>query len=99
MPSFTYAAKDSTGKTVEGTIQAGSKAAAVEQLRSQDLIVLKVDKGGRAAKSPKVRKSGLFATKPRATKAETVSSVVLATTFCSAASATIVSKERRAATR
>jgi len=48
--TFTYAAKDPTGKTVQGTLNATSKGEVVNQLRSQDLIVLRVEGGGKSAK-------------------------------------------------
>ena len=51
MATFTYAAKDPTGKTVEGSLQANSKGEVVSQLRAQDLIVLRVDEGGKAKKA------------------------------------------------
>jgi type IV pilus assembly protein PilC len=75
---FQYAAKDQSGKTVQGTIQANDKAEAVGLLRGRDLIVLKVEEGGKPAKAARsaggvaVRRSGLFATKPRASKQELV---------------------------
>ncbi len=47
MATFTYAAKNNAGKTVEGTLQADSKGDVVSQLRAQDLIVLRVDEGGK----------------------------------------------------
>jgi type IV pilus assembly protein PilC len=51
--TFTYAAKDASGKTVSGTIQANDRTEAVNQLRGRDLIILKVEEGGKAAKAPK----------------------------------------------
>jgi len=51
--TFQYAAKDPTGKTVQGTIQAADRAEAVNQLRGRDLIILKVEEGGK----PKVEKA------------------------------------------
>jgi type IV pilus assembly protein PilC len=48
--TFTYAAKDSSGKTVSGTIQANDRTEAVNQLRGRDLVILKVEEGGKAAK-------------------------------------------------
>ncbi len=45
MAEFKYAAKDSGGATVEGTIQAESKADAVAELRKKNLIILKLDAG------------------------------------------------------
>ena len=53
MANFQYAAKDATGKTVQGTIQAATRGEAVEQLRRQDLVILKVEEGGRQKKAPK----------------------------------------------
>lgn len=59
MAHFSYAAKDPTGKTVEGTIQAVDRTQAVDQLRRQDLIVLRVEEGGSKAKrTAKGAKSG-----------------------------------------
>lgn len=83
MATFQYAAKDPSGKTVEGTIEAGTRHEAVDQLRRQELVVLRVDTAGRR----KSKKGGggsegkggggklqvsLFGNKPRATKAELV---------------------------
>lgn len=82
MANFQYAAKDKSGKTVQGTIQANDRAEAVNQLRGRDLIILKVEEGGRAAASEKKASGGggggkarggsLFGPKPRASKAELV---------------------------
>ena len=52
MATFQYAAKDQTGKTIQGTIQANDRAEAVNQLRAKELIILKVEEGGIAAKKP-----------------------------------------------
>jgi len=77
--NFTYAAKDQSGKTVTGTITANDKAEAVNLLRGRDLIVLKVEEGGKPAKpaakgggASSGARRGLFATKPRASKQELV---------------------------
>ena len=43
MASFKYAAKKTTGQTVEGTIQADDRNAAVNELRRQNLVVLNVE--------------------------------------------------------
>ena len=43
MNSFRYTAKAPSGKTVEGTVQANDKNEAVAQLRSQNLVVMRVD--------------------------------------------------------
>jgi type IV pilus assembly protein PilC len=79
---FQYAAKNSQGKTVQGTVQAADRSDAVSQLRSQDLIVLRMDEGGKGKKASKAKVSGsegsggrsgglqLFKPRPRATKAE-----------------------------
>ena len=56
MASFQYAAKDSAGKTVQGTIQANDKAEAVAQLRGKSLIVLSVEPGGKGKKAKKGKK-------------------------------------------
>ena len=85
MATFQYAAKDQTGKTIQGTIQANDRAEAVNQLRGKDLIILKVEEGGKAAKKPaeggggggsgggaRARTGGLFSKKPRASKTEVV---------------------------
>jgi type IV pilus assembly protein PilC len=78
--TFQYAAKDSSGKTVQGTIQAENRTEAVTQLRGQDLIVLRMEEGGKGflrKEKPKasgsVTPSRLFsfgAARPRASKAE-----------------------------
>jgi type IV pilus assembly protein PilC len=77
--NFQYAAKDKSGKTIQGTIQANDRTEAVNQLRGRDLIILKVEEGGRVARAEKTastggaaRKGGLFAVKPRSTKTELV---------------------------
>ncbi len=76
MATFQFAAKDNSGKTVQGTIQANDRADAVTQLRGRDLIVLKVEEGGKPPKragkaAPRYRK-GLFSGRPRASKNELV---------------------------
>jgi type IV pilus assembly protein PilC len=77
--TFTYAAKDPTGKTVQGTLQAHDRNEAVEQLRRQDLIVLRVDQGGKmkAVKTRGGRKTSLlqmslFGNRPSAKPSEVV---------------------------
>ncbi len=83
MANFQYAAKDKSGKTVQGTIQANDRSEAVNQLRGRDLIILKVEEGGKAPKGegkPAAPRSsgngggiaGLFTKKPSATKTELV---------------------------
>lgn len=51
MAEFKYAAKDPGGGTVEGTIQAETKADAVAELRKKNLIILRLDEGS-GRKSP-----------------------------------------------
>ncbi len=79
MATFQYAAKDSSGKTVQGTIQAENRSEAVTHLRGQDLIVLRMDEGGKGflrrekSKGEKQSLSSRFSfgkARPRATKAE-----------------------------
>jgi len=79
--TFTFAAKDQSGKTIQGTIQANDRAEAVTQLRGRDLIILKVEEGGKASKkaapeggAAPARKAGtgLFSKTPRASKTELV---------------------------
>ncbi len=76
MANFQYAAKDNSGKTVQGTIQANDRGDAVSQLRGRDLIVLKVEEGGKAPKRAEQRSAakggGLFKSRPRASKNELV---------------------------
>ena len=81
MANFQYAAKDKSGKTIQGTIQANDRAEAVNQLRGRELIILKVEEGGRAMAAEKKapssggsskRGAGLFSSRPRASKAELV---------------------------
>jgi type IV pilus assembly protein PilC len=78
--TFQYAAKDSSGKTVQGTIQAENRTEAVTQLRGRDLIVLRMDEGGRGfLRREKPKGSGaqpaggllsFGSSRPRASKAE-----------------------------
>lgn len=83
MANFQYAAKDKSGKTVQGTIQANDRNEAVNQLRGRELIILKVEEGGKAAKVEAKASGpssggrggglgGLFSKKPSATKTELV---------------------------
>jgi len=74
LATFQYAAKDQSGKTVQGTIQANDRNEAVNLLRGRDLIVLKVSEGGKPSSGPRksVLNKGLFAPKPRASKNELV---------------------------
>ena len=83
MANYQYAAKDSRGKTVEGTIQANDRTEAVSQLREKDLIVLRVDEqskrfGRKQGEGAKKKRGGsssglsrsLFKAKPTASKTE-----------------------------
>lgn len=86
MVTYRYAAKDANGKTVEGTVQAADKNEAVNELRKQNLVVMRVDEGGgRKAAKGKAKskpdsgsggatsfKNSLFAPKPRCKRAELV---------------------------
>lgn len=77
MANFQYAAKDKSGKTIQGTIQANDRGEAVNQLRGRDLIILKVEEGGKGGGEKKAasvaRKSGgAFSVKPKASKSELV---------------------------
>jgi len=85
--TFQYAAKDASGKTVTGSIQANDRNEAVNQLRGRELIILKVEEGGKPAKADKKpeggsaasggggggrAKGGLFSLQPKASKSELV---------------------------
>jgi len=73
--TFQYAAKDNTGKTVQGTIQANDRTDAVNQLRGRELVVLKVEEGGKPAKRTERSAGGakgFFRGRPRASKSELV---------------------------
>lgn len=76
MTSFKYAAKDPAGKTVEGTIEAVDREGVLSELRSQNLVVMSLEKdsgGGKRAKKNK-RMKGVQAgrAKPNATRIELV---------------------------
>jgi type IV pilus assembly protein PilC len=68
--SFKYAAKKTTGQTVEGTISADDKNSAVAELRRQNLVVLTVEP--QTAKVAAKRSGGLFGRGPKATSTELV---------------------------
>jgi len=79
--NFSYAAKDPAGKTIQGTIKAADHGEAVNQLRSQDLIVLKVEQSsggvkkaakGKSGGSESIFKKSLFKVKPSAKHQELV---------------------------
>lgn len=80
MATYRYAAKDANGKTVEGTIQAHGKGEVVAELRKQDLVVIRVEEGGRKGRAKKDAKasggkgakSSLFKPKPAGNRTELV---------------------------
>jgi len=85
MVTYQYAAKDSSGKTVEGMIEAATRGEAVDQLRRQELVVLRVDEGkgkrkgskgksggGKSGKSKGSKQISLFGSAPRASNTELV---------------------------
>ena len=76
MATFRYAAKDPSGKTIEGTVNAGDRNEAVAELRKQNLVVMRVDEGGgagaKAKEKVKTKSSGLFATPARCKRSELV---------------------------
>lgn len=78
MASFRYAAKNASGKTVQGTIAAQNRSDAVAELRRQNLVVLKVEKGGARRASRDRSKSALggeirlFKVRPKASRTELV---------------------------
>lgn len=77
MAEFKYAAKGPGGATVEGIIQAETKAEAVAELRKKNLIILRLDEGGGRKRPFQTRKAGAGAGKAptrggRAKKGEVV---------------------------
>jgi len=72
--NFKYAAKDTTGKTVEGTITANDKNEVVAELRKKNLVAMRVDEAGAFSSRPANTKGGggFFAPKPKASKQELV---------------------------
>ncbi len=77
MITFKYAAKDSAGKTIEGTIQANDRNEVVAELRRKNLVAMRVDEaGGMATRKANSRAKGggggFFARKPKASKTELV---------------------------
>ncbi len=75
MSTFKYAAKKPGGQSVEGTIQAGDRGEALNELRRQNLVVLKVEQVA-AKGAAKSRSSGsgggLFGKGPKINKTELV---------------------------
>ncbi len=76
MGSFKYAAKKSTGQTVEGTLQADDKPAALAELRKQNLVVLNVEavsaKAGTNSYRAGAKSKGFFDRGPTVTRTELV---------------------------
>jgi type IV pilus assembly protein PilC len=74
--TYRYAAKDSNGRTVEGTIQASARGEVVAELRRQDLVVIRVEEGGKGKQkrgaSGKIGSKPLFKVRPSATRTELV---------------------------
>lgn len=84
MANFKYAAKNTGGQTVEGSIEASDQTEAVNLLRGQNLIVVRMEQSGKSKGNPKTKKSGekskglfaglssssMFAVKPYASKEE-----------------------------
>ena len=77
MTHFKYAAKSAEGQTVNGVISAGSKPEAVEALRRQNLVVIKLNEAKRAGKKAVGASGGSAAAgvgTPSRSKAKTPSS-------------------------
>ncbi|MDF1797553.1 MAG: type II secretion system F family protein [Planctomycetota bacterium] len=72
MSSWTYKAKDRTGKTVTGTLTAPERGDAVTELQRKDLVVIHLaeGKGGKGSKEKQGKSLGK--SKPRATRTELV---------------------------
>jgi len=71
MMSFKYAAKRTTGQTVEGTIQAEDRGQAVAELRRQNLVVLRLDAAAASA-APRAPRFAFLSRSPRVTNEELV---------------------------
>lgn len=52
MPTFTYAAKDQNGRTVEGSLEADSQQDVLAELRQRSLTPVRVQAGGKKGKKP-----------------------------------------------
>jgi type IV pilus assembly protein PilC len=72
MATWKYAAKDSGGRTVEGTIDALDRGGAVAELRRKNLVVLKLDEAGAFARRTGGSRFSFAKPKPSATSAELV---------------------------
>jgi type IV pilus assembly protein PilC len=72
--SYKYAAKNTGGQTVEGTIQAGDKGEALAELRRQNLVPIRVDEVASRGKinKPIGGKLSLFKVAPKTNKSELV---------------------------
>lgn len=73
MSNFKYAAKGPSGKTVEGTISAATKAEAVAELRKQNLVVMQLDPtGDKKAKGGPRKSMTIGKVQPKGKKSEVV---------------------------
>ncbi|MBL4770125.1 MAG: type II secretion system F family protein [Planctomycetes bacterium] len=72
MTHFKYAAKESSGNTVTGTIEAKTKADAVQALRKQNLVIMKLDESALGGKKLSEVKLSFGAPTIRAKKGELV---------------------------
>ena len=74
MTTYKYAAKKPGGHTVEGTIQAGDRNEALNELRKQKLVVLKVEQvAGKPTSAGKGKaRRGLFQSGPKVNRGELV---------------------------
>lgn len=80
MTTFRYAAKNSAGKTIEGSIDADDRGSAIADLRSKNLVVISIDQGGGKRRSKGTGGGGkglkgeirLFPVKPKASRQELV---------------------------
>ncbi len=70
MNQFKYAAKDGTGKTVQGTIQAATRAEAAAELRKRSLVVLQLAES--SLKNKQRFSLSIGKAKPKAKSAEVV---------------------------
>jgi type IV pilus assembly protein PilC len=70
--NFKYAAKGPTGQTVEGSIQASSKAEAVAELRKQNMVVIRMDESSGKKKGRGSKNLTIGTPKPRSKKGELV---------------------------
>ncbi|HPF13486.1 MAG: type II secretion system F family protein [Planctomycetes bacterium] len=74
MSQFKYSAKEPSGNTVSGTIEASTKADALQALRRQNLVIMRLDESGGGGGKKKAAGGGFSfgGTKIRAKKGELV---------------------------